>query len=196
MTQNILTTIDGWFDALPGDGDGLAKPGIGVVDAPTKAAANKPVSHPPAVAVTAPDTMTFHDSAQSPQGQVRTEVRTEKMVSTVAVTKPVTTVSAVSSAQVANEVATESRVGQRQPAGRNAQVAGSVATELAPASWRPAKSLPGGWRPTADAYYAHHWTCRQCIAAGMNHELTRCSIGAPLWMAYQREVATMKRNAS
>lgn len=152
MAQNILAGLDDWLGA---DCD-LKKPEIGSVAAIPQAAANDPVSHPPAVAVTAPDTMTFHDLAQSPQGQVRTEVRTERTVSTDAVTKPVTTESAVSSAQVANQVATEKA---------------------------PAQVIE--WRHPADAYYRHHWKCRHCIAAGQNPHLSRCTVGKPLWEAYR-----------
>ncbi|WP_417251293.1 hypothetical protein [Castellaniella sp.] len=78
MAQNILAGLDDWLGA---DCD-LKKPDVGSVAAIPQAAANEPVSHPPAVAVTAPDTMTFHDLAERPQGLVRTEVRTEKAVST------------------------------------------------------------------------------------------------------------------
>lgn len=40
------------------------------------------------------------------------------------------------------------------------------------------------WRLAADAYYRHHWVCRQCIAAGRNHDLQRCAVGLPLWRTY------------
>ncbi|CAM5185428.1 putative protein OS=Castellaniella sp OX=1955812 GN=EPN31_14055 PE=4 SV=1 [Castellaniella denitrificans] len=152
MAQNILAGLDDWLGA---DCD-LKKPDVGSVAAIPQAAANEPVSHPPAVAVTAPDTMTFHDLAERPQGLVRTEVRTEKAFSTVAVTSPVTTVSAVSSAQVANEVATGST---------------------------PAQAIEV--RPLADAYYRHHFGCLHCIAAGQNPHLSRCAVGKPLWDAYR-----------
>jgi len=152
MAQNIFADLDA---LLAADCD-LIKPEIGSVAATITAAANEPVSHPPAVAVTAPDTMAFHDPAQSPQGQVRTEVRTEKTVSTATVTSPVTTGSAVASAKVSNEVATESI---------------------------PAPAIEV--RPLADAYYRHHWKCRHCIAAGQNPHLSRCAVGKPLWDAYR-----------
>ncbi|MBV2181604.1 MAG: hypothetical protein KUL86_10280 [Castellaniella sp.] len=41
------------------------------------------------------------------------------------------------------------------------------------------------WRPLADAYYRHHFGCLRCIAAGQNPHLSRCTVGAPLWQAYQ-----------
>jgi hypothetical protein len=42
-----------------------------------------------------------------------------------------------------------------------------------------------GWRPLADAYYLHHFNCLYCIAAGQNPRLRRCTVGRPLWDAYQ-----------
>lgn len=36
----------------------------------------------------------------------------------------------------------------------------------------------------AQAYYAHHFKCLVCIAAGIRNG-QRCPIGAPLWTAYQ-----------
>lgn len=141
MAQNILAGLDDWLGA---DCD-LTKPDIGSVAATITAAANEPVSHPPAVAVTAPDCMTFHDLVESPQVATGGQVATEKTVSTVAVSSP----------QVANEVATEST---------------------------PAQAIEV--RPLADAYYRHHFGCLHCIAAGQNPHLSRCPTGKPLWDAY------------
>lgn len=39
------------------------------------------------------------------------------------------------------------------------------------------------WRPLADAYHSHHFTCPVCIAAGKGYGL-RCGAGAALWTAY------------
>lgn len=49
-------------------------------------------------------------------------------------------------------------------------------------SWRGA-GHDAPWRSAADAYYRHHWACRQCIAAGRNQNLERCAVGLPLWRA-------------
>jgi hypothetical protein len=41
------------------------------------------------------------------------------------------------------------------------------------------------WRPLADAYHAHHFSCPTCIAAGKGYGL-RCGAGAALWAAYDQ----------
>ena len=42
---------------------------------------------------------------------------------------------------------------------------------------------PANWRELAQAYHAHHWTCRRCIAAGQ-FRAGRCDIGNALWGWY------------
>ena len=45
---------------------------------------------------------------------------------------------------------------------------------------------PSAWRTADKAYQAHHATCRQCWAAGLNPGgPARCAVGAGLWAAYQ-----------
>ena len=39
------------------------------------------------------------------------------------------------------------------------------------------------WRPLAQAYHAHHFSCPFCIAAGKGYGL-RCGAGTTLWAAY------------
>jgi hypothetical protein len=39
------------------------------------------------------------------------------------------------------------------------------------------------WRPLADVYHHHHFSCPACIAAGKGYGL-RCGVGAALWTAY------------
>lgn len=39
------------------------------------------------------------------------------------------------------------------------------------------------WRTFASQYYAHHFGCEPCIAAGKGYG-RRCEIGLPLWEAY------------
>lgn len=44
---------------------------------------------------------------------------------------------------------------------------------------------PVEWKALATAYYAHHFTCRDCIAAGRGSRYgQRCSAGMALWQAY------------
>lgn len=45
------------------------------------------------------------------------------------------------------------------------------------------------WRPLADAYHGHHFTCPTCIAAGKGYGL-RCGAGAALWAAYDQAEPT------
>jgi len=47
---------------------------------------------------------------------------------------------------------------------------------------------PNTWREFAKAYYAHHFGCQACIAAGQGLGL-RCAVGAPLWAKYQEAAA-------
>ena len=44
------------------------------------------------------------------------------------------------------------------------------------------------WKPMADAYHAHHFTCPTCISAGKGYGL-RCGAGAALWTAYTEQSA-------
>ena len=45
---------------------------------------------------------------------------------------------------------------------------------------------PADWRELAQAYHAHHFKCKDCIAAGRGAVYgLRCGIGAALWSAYQ-----------
>lgn len=39
------------------------------------------------------------------------------------------------------------------------------------------------WRPLAQAYHRHHFTCPTCCAAGKGYGL-RCGTGTTLWAAY------------
>ena len=43
---------------------------------------------------------------------------------------------------------------------------------------------PAAWRELAQAYHAHHFACKTCIAAGQGRGL-RCGCGAALWTKYQ-----------
>lgn len=48
---------------------------------------------------------------------------------------------------------------------------------------------PDHWRGLAAAYYAHHFTCPNCQAAGRGGSYgQRCGIGLPLWTAYQAAI--------
>lgn len=40
----------------------------------------------------------------------------------------------------------------------------------------------------AQVYHLHHFNCPTCIAAGSGHG-QRCSIGGPLWTAYQEQAS-------
>jgi hypothetical protein len=40
------------------------------------------------------------------------------------------------------------------------------------------------WQALSRVYHFHHFECQTCIAAGGGYG-QRCSIGAPLWSAYQ-----------
>lgn len=44
------------------------------------------------------------------------------------------------------------------------------------------------WRPLADAYHKHHFSCPTCIAAGKGYGL-RCGVGAALWAIYTEHSA-------
>jgi hypothetical protein len=46
---------------------------------------------------------------------------------------------------------------------------------------------PSAWEAADKAYQAHHFSCQQCIAAGVTRSQERCSAGAALWAAYQHE---------
>lgn len=41
-------------------------------------------------------------------------------------------------------------------------------------------------------YYAHHFRCAQCIAAGRNPQLSRCREGGPLWKAHDQVTKTTR----
>ena len=44
---------------------------------------------------------------------------------------------------------------------------------------------PGAWRGLAQAYQAHHFGCRTCIAAGRGEQYDRrCAVGLVLWAGY------------
>ncbi|MDB5884157.1 MAG: hypothetical protein JWR74_328 [Polaromonas sp.] len=46
---------------------------------------------------------------------------------------------------------------------------------------------PEAWHELAQAYYAHHFNCNVCIAAGRGSRYgPRCGAGTGLWNAYQR----------
>jgi hypothetical protein len=46
-------------------------------------------------------------------------------------------------------------------------------------------SDPQAWRELAAAYYAHHFNCPTCIAAGCGSRYgQRCGAGMALWRAY------------
>lgn len=50
---------------------------------------------------------------------------------------------------------------------------------------------PNAWRELAAAYYAHHFSCPTCIAAGRGPEYgMRCAPGLLLWDAYDQQPAT------
>ena len=51
------------------------------------------------------------------------------------------------------------------------------------------------WRPLADVYYRHHFGCLQCMAAGQNPHLLRCTTGHPLWEQYRAAFLQSKRTA-
>ena len=45
---------------------------------------------------------------------------------------------------------------------------------------------PNAWRELAQAYHAHHFNCKDCIAAGRGAVYgLRCGTGAALWNNYQ-----------
>lgn len=61
-----------------------------------------------------------------------------------------------------------------------------------------AASLPAQgneWRPLADVYYRHHLSCLQCMAAGQNPRLSRCTTGHPLWEQYRAAFLQSQRAA-
>lgn len=43
------------------------------------------------------------------------------------------------------------------------------------------------WELADRAYQAHHFSCPQCIAAGVTRSQERCDAGTALWAAYQHE---------
>ncbi|SOE35247.1 hypothetical protein [Delftia acidovorans] len=45
------------------------------------------------------------------------------------------------------------------------------------------------------AYQAHHFSCPQCIAAGVTRSQPRCEAGDVLWSAYQHERDPRRRPA-
>lgn len=51
------------------------------------------------------------------------------------------------------------------------------------------RGLTPDQRALAEAYYAHHFGCRACIAAGRGAGYgERCGVGLGLWRAYQDAV--------
>jgi len=45
---------------------------------------------------------------------------------------------------------------------------------------------PSDWKELAAAYYAHHFNCLTCIAAGRGSQYgQRCNVGKALWTGYQ-----------
>ena len=46
---------------------------------------------------------------------------------------------------------------------------------------------PSAWEAADKAYQAHHFSCQQCIAAGVTRSQERCADGLALWQAYQQE---------
>jgi|SRR5690625_1083648 len=51
------------------------------------------------------------------------------------------------------------------------------------------------WRTLAAEYYVHHFSCHQCIAAGQNQTLARCTIGFQLWQTYQMAHAALHEDS-
>ena len=48
-------------------------------------------------------------------------------------------------------------------------------------------AAPADWYAADSAYLAHHHTCPQCLAAGLNPDgVARCPEGARLWDAYSQ----------
>ena len=48
-----------------------------------------------------------------------------------------------------------------------------------------ASNGPADWKALAAAYYAHHFSCAACIAAGRGSRYgQRCGVGITLWRAY------------
>lgn len=43
------------------------------------------------------------------------------------------------------------------------------------------------WELADRAYQVHHFSCPQCIAAGVTRSQERCADGLALWAAYQHE---------
>ena len=49
---------------------------------------------------------------------------------------------------------------------------------------------PAAWREVAGQYFAHHFNCPRCIAAGQSPiDGLRCEQGMALWRAYERTFA-------
>ncbi len=73
-----------------------------------------------------------------------------------------------------------------QVAAKNAVCAGS---EVHGAQAPHPQIEPDAWRKPASVYYAHHFTCRACQAAGRgDHYGRRCGTGMALWTAYQTAI--------
>lgn len=51
----------------------------------------------------------------------------------------------------------------------------------------PEPPSASAWEAADKAYQAHHFSCAQCIAAGVTRAQERCEAGRALWDAYQHE---------
>ena len=71
-------------------------------------------------------------------------------------------------------------------------IATTIATTTTTARPAPARKPTGqlyqewvqAWKPMADAYHQHHFSCPTCIAAGKGYGL-RCGAGSVLYRAYE-----------
>ena len=55
---------------------------------------------------------------------------------------------------------------------------------------------PNAWRELAAAYYAHHFNCSTCTAAGRGAGYgLRCGFGAALWNCYQNKETLSKEKS-
>ena len=62
---------------------------------------------------------------------------------------------------------------------------GALAVSVRPET----RTMTDAQRALAEAYHAHHFKCRFCIAAGRGAGYgERCAVGLGLWRAYQGEV--------
>ena len=56
---------------------------------------------------------------------------------------------------------------------------------------------PQAWRELAQAYYAHHFNCQTCIAAGRGSRYgQRCGAGMALWAGYQDSESSTSEDQS